>query len=79
MRALAVITMAFFCSGAAMAEGFTFGGAGRDYPYPNEPQYQYPYTDGRGRIVNRCPRGQAPYQGKCRKIRWLPGAAPRTE
>lgn len=61
------------CGGSADAQGITFGG-GRNYPYPNEPQYQYPYADGRGRIVNPCPRGQAPYQGKCRKIRWLPGS-----
>jgi hypothetical protein len=27
----------FCCCGPAVAEGFTFGGAGRDYPYPNEP------------------------------------------
>jgi hypothetical protein len=65
------------CCGLAAAEGFTFGGNGRDHPYPNEPQYQYPYTDSRGRTVNRCPRGQAPYQGKCRKIRWLPGGPHR--
>jgi len=51
----------------ASAQGITFGGSGREYPYPNEPQYQYPYRDSRGRDVSRCPRGQAPYQGKCRK------------
>jgi len=74
MRALAMLILLLACGGSAIAQGFTFGGTGPDYPYPNEPQYQYPYTDGRGRLVNRCPRGLAPYQGKCRKIRWLPGS-----
>jgi hypothetical protein len=48
----------------ALAAGFTFGSGG--HPYPSEPQYQYPRTDGK---AQRCPKGQAPYQGKCRKIR----------
>jgi hypothetical protein len=50
---------------AAGAAGFTFGG---DHPYPAEPQYQYPRTDGK---AAKCPRGQAPYQGRCRPIRRL--------
>jgi len=74
MRASALLILLLACGGSAAAQGFTFGSAGRDYPYPNEPQYQYPSTDGRGRIVNRCPRGQAPYQVQCRTIRWLPGS-----
>jgi hypothetical protein len=74
MRIMTSITFMFGWVGFAEAQGITFGGSGRDYPYPNEPQYQYPYRDSRGRDVNRCPRGQAPYQGKCRHIRWLPGA-----
>jgi hypothetical protein len=36
------------------------------YPYPAEPQYQYPRTDGRDM---KCPKGQKPFQGKCRKTR----------
>jgi len=37
------------------------------YPYPAEPQYQYPRTDGRADM--KCPKGQRPFQGKCRKTR----------
>jgi len=76
MRQLVVLCLVLF-SGTATAQGISFGGGGRDYPYPNEPQYQYPYADTRGRVVNRCPRGQAPFQGKCRAIRWLPGSPRR--
>jgi hypothetical protein len=73
MRLLSVIALAVCCGSPATAQGFTFGG-GRDHPYPNEPQYQYPSTGERGRTAHRCPRGQAPFQGQCRKIRWLPGS-----
>ena len=37
----------------------------REYPYPAEPQYQYPRTD----RDMKCPKGQKPFQGKCRKTR----------
>ncbi len=40
----------------------------REYPYPNEPQYQYPMQSNRAKAM-KCPRGQAPFQGKCRIIR----------
>ena len=36
------------------------------YPYPAEPQYQYPRTDGRDM---NCPKGKRPFLGKCRKTR----------
>lgn len=41
-----------------------------EFPYAANPQYQYPRTDGRTDL--KCPAGQQPFQGKCRKIRWLP-------
>ena len=37
----------------------------REYPYPAEPQYQYQRTD----REMKCPKGQKPFQGKCRKTR----------
>jgi hypothetical protein len=58
---------------AAAGFGFSFGGANGDYSYANEPMYQYPRTDGKG---VRCPKGQMPYQGKCRTARWFPGGTP---
>ena len=73
MKTFLVVVLSLAAMSSATAAGFTFGGSG-DQPYPNEPQYQYPVTDSRGRTLNPCPRGQAPYQGKCRKIRWLPGS-----
>ena len=51
--------------------GITFGN-GTDYPYPNEPQYQYPdpLNDARGKALRKCPQGQALYKGRCRiKVR----------
>jgi hypothetical protein len=39
------------------------------YPYPANPQYQYPMVDSRGERI-KCPKGQKPYQGVCRKWRW---------
>lgn len=72
VRVAALITLALWCAPAS-AQGFTFGGGGRDYPYPNEPQYQYPYPyEGARASASRCPRGQAPYQGRCRLVRHLP-------
>jgi hypothetical protein len=62
---LAVFVLVFGYSPAG-AFSFTFGGGGRDHPYPNEPQYQYP-----GKELRKCPKGFAPWQGKCRKIRWV--------
>lgn len=76
MKVLGAFILALANCAAAEAQGFAVGGQGRGYPYPNEPQYQYPYpyTDGRGRGVRACPRGELPYQGRCRKVRWLPGS-----
>jgi hypothetical protein len=37
------------------------------YPYPAEPQYQYPRMDGRPDL--KCPKGKKPFQGKCRPVR----------
>ena len=54
----------------AAAQSFTFGaGAPREYPYPNEPQYQYPVQTERPRAARKCPKGQALFQGKCRIVR----------
>ncbi|MET0276799.1 MAG: hypothetical protein ABW198_00580 [Pseudorhodoplanes sp.] len=64
---IAIALLAFGCLPAA-AFGFSFGGGGREYPYPNEPQYQYPSSS---KVRPKCPQGTAPYQGKCRKIRWV--------
>lgn len=61
----AAVALFCFCAPAA-GFGFSLGGGPREYPYPNEPQYMYP-----GKELRKCPKGVAPYQGKCRKIRWL--------
>jgi hypothetical protein len=72
---LMAILFCLLSRGPALAAGFgfTFGGGNADHPYPNEPQYQYPRTDGK---AMKCSRGQAPYQGKCRPVRWLPSGSP---
>jgi hypothetical protein len=46
----------------------SFGPFAREYPYPAEPQYQYPMMDGRGNRL-KCPKGTKPFQGVCRKWR----------
>lgn len=68
-----VLVYLMSCSAACAAGfSFSFGSAPNgEHPYPNEPQYQYPRTDGK---EMKCPKGQAPYQGKCRMVRRLPGA-----
>jgi len=66
MRICLVVLLLIGGWAPAAAFGFTFGGGGRDYPYPNEPQYQYP-----GKELRKCPKGFAPYKGKCRAIRWV--------
>jgi hypothetical protein len=43
--------------------------APREYPYPAEPQYQYPTTAGRSQDRLKCPKGTKPFQGVCRKWR----------
>ena len=54
----------------AAAEGFTSAaGAPREYPYPAEPQYQYPVQSERLRMTRKCPKGQAVFQGRCRIVR----------
>jgi len=41
----------------------------REYPYPSEPQYQYPMMDSRSQGRLKCPKGTKPFQGTCRKWR----------
>jgi len=54
----------------AAAEGFTSApGTPREYPYPAEPQYQYPVQSERQRVTPKCPKGQAIFQGRCRIVR----------
>jgi hypothetical protein len=60
-----VILLATLLPAAAQGGGLTLGSAAREYPYPSEPQYQYPVTE----RAKKCPKGQAPYQGKCRVVR----------
>ncbi len=56
--------------GFSAAPVFSFDpGAPREYPYPAEPQYQYPIQSQRTKAVRKCPRGQALFQGKCRIVR----------
>jgi hypothetical protein len=54
----------------ATAQGLTLGsGKPREYPYPANPQYQYPDQREQPRGARRCHKGQALYQGKCRIVR----------
>ena len=39
----------------------------REYPYPSEPQAQYPAETDAKRY--KCPQGQKVWQGKCRVVR----------
>jgi hypothetical protein len=56
--------------GFSAAPVFSFDpGAPREYPYPAEPQYQYPIQSQRTKAVRRCPRGQALFQGTRRIVR----------
>ena len=72
MKTLFIIGVLVGCCGTAAAQGFTLGGSGREHPYPNNPQYEYPPENmPPGKVHRRCPRDTAPYQGRCRKIRWL--------
>jgi hypothetical protein len=66
MRSIMAGIVILFCCGPAAAFGFSFGGNGREYSYPNDPQYQYP-----GKEMRKCPKNYAPYKGVCRKIRWV--------
>jgi hypothetical protein len=53
------------------AQSFS-AGVPREYPYPSEPQYQYPVQTRQAPKASpkaRCHKGQAEYQGKCRIIR----------
>jgi hypothetical protein len=45
-----------FCSAPVCALGFSFSGGGREFPYPNEPQYQYPGKDD----LRKYPHGSLP-------------------
>jgi hypothetical protein len=66
MKILIAISICVLSS-AAMAQDRK--AAPREYPYPAEPQYQYPTTDGRSKDRLKCPRGTKPFQGVCRKWR----------
>ena len=56
--------------GFSVAPVYSFDpGSPREYPYPAEPQYQYPIQSQRTKAVRKCPRGQALFQGKCRIVR----------
>ena len=57
-----LVLMALGSPAVAEGGGFTFSGEPRQYTYPSDPQYQYP-SDSR---KLRCPKGQAPFQGRCR-------------
>jgi hypothetical protein len=70
MMRLLILLVACALASPAAAEGggFTFSAPDRSsyppqYPYPNEPQYQYPSNS---RAQQKCPKGQAPFQGRCR-------------
>jgi hypothetical protein len=56
----------FAATAAAMFIGVVTASAAQ-YPYPAEPQYQYPRMDGRPDL--KCPKGMKPFQGKCRRVR----------
>jgi hypothetical protein len=62
---LALTLAGCLLSGAALAQNVP---PIPQYPYPAEPQYQYPAMDSRGERL-KCPKGQKPYQGVCRKWR----------
>ena len=56
--------------GFSIAPVFSYApGAPREYPYPAEPQYQYPIQSQRTKAVRKCQRGHALFQGKCRIVR----------
>ena len=65
MRVFVAITACLLAS-AAVAEGRK---QVPQYPYPSDPQYQYPPMDARGEKPTKCPKGLKPYQGECRKWR----------
>ena len=67
---LAIVAALLGCAvtTGALAQGRTTAPVPQ-YPYPAEPQYQYPPMDPRGQSSIKCPKGQKPYQGVCRKWR----------
>jgi hypothetical protein len=68
--AIGAFLLLFATVGAATAQGLTLGSSKpREYPYPANPQYQYPDQREQPRGVRRCPNGQALFQGKCRIVR----------
>lgn len=70
MKLLIVSAVAALTATPAAAQGITLGsGKAKEYPYPAEPQYQYPMTDAHGQARAKCPKGQALFQGKCRIVR----------
>jgi hypothetical protein len=68
-KAMGVKTMPKFSTAmvASILLGTTLSVHAAQYPYPAEPQYQYPRTDGRTDM--KCPKGKKPFQGKCRITR----------
>lgn len=65
-----VLVLLLATATAAAAQGLTLGfGGPREYPYPANPQYQYPDQREQARAARRCPKGQALFQGKCRIVR----------
>ena len=75
MRPIIAILFTLLLANAAAAQGVTFGSPGQpkgqptQHPYPAEPQYQYPFTDGRAQARPKCPKGHALFQGRCRIVR----------
>ena len=44
-----------------------FASGKREYPYPSDPQYQYPTHNDAKRY--KCPNSQKVWQGNCRVVR----------
>ena len=65
-----IIVLLLAITSVAAAQGLTLGsGQPREYPYPADPQYQYPDQRIAPRAMRKCPKGQALFQGQCRIIR----------
>jgi hypothetical protein len=60
-----LVLMALGSPAVAEGGGFTFGGETRQHTYPSDPSDpQYQYSSNSRKL--RCPKGQAPFQGRCR-------------
>jgi hypothetical protein len=72
MNRMLPLFLAFQIATPALAQGLTFSpGPPREYSYPANPQYQYPVEDSSQETKSKCPKGQEPWQGKCRVVIWL--------